>query len=169
MDISVIIVNYNVKEFLQNLIPSIHKAARNLSCEIIVVDNASTDGSVEYISKKLPEVNLISNEKNIGFGAANNLAMLRAKGNFLLIINPDTIVSEDTLQKLLEFFKTKPQAGAAGCKILNPDGTLQLACRRSFPGPWTSFCKVTGLSTLFPRNRILARYNLNIPGREQNL
>ena len=76
------------------------------------------------------------------------------------MINPDTIVSEDTITKMIEFFNEHPDAGLAGCKILNPDGSLQLACRRSFPGPWTSFCKVTGLSTLFPNSKLFARYNL---------
>lgn len=160
MDLSIITVNYNVKEFLQNLIHSIHKAALNLSYEIIIVDNASSDGSVEFITEKFPEVTLIANEKNLGFGKANNQALKIAKGNYVLLINPDAIVSEDTFTKMISFFEGHPAVGLAGCKILNPDGTLQLACRRSFPGPWTSFCKVTGLSNLFPNSRLFARYNL---------
>ena len=83
-----------------------------------------------------------------------------AKGKFILLINPDTLVSEDTFAKMISFFEKNPEAGLAGCKILNPDGTFQLACRRSFPGPWTSFCKVTGLSSLFPNSKLFARYNL---------
>ncbi len=160
MDLSIITVNYNVKEFLQNLIHSIHKAAGSLTYEIIIVDNASSDGSVDFISQKFPEVKLIANDRNLGFGKANNQGLKIAKGNYILLINPDAIVSEDTFTNMISFFESHPSVGLAGCKILNPDGTLQLACRRSFPGPWTSFCKVTGLSNLFPNSRLFARYNL---------
>lgn len=160
MDLSIIIVNYNVKEFLQNLLHSIEKASQHLTKEIIIVDNASDDGSVEFIQEKFPQVRLIINNKNLGFGKANNIGLKEAKGNFILLINPDTLVAEDTFDKMINFFKNQPQVGLAGCKILNPDGTLQLACRRSFPGPWTSFTKVTGLSALFPKSKIFAKYNL---------
>uniref|UniRef100_A0A832G805 Glycosyltransferase n=1 Tax=Ignavibacterium album TaxID=591197 RepID=A0A832G805_9BACT len=160
IDLSIIIVNYNVKEFLKNLLHSIQKASQHLSIEIIVVDNASDDGSVEMIREKFPDVVLIANEKNLGFGKANNIGLKKAQGKYILLINPDTLVAEDTFIKLIEFFETHPEAGLAGCKILNPDGTLQLACRRSFPGPWTSFTKVTGLSSLFPKSKLFARYNL---------
>ncbi|MFA3784123.1 glycosyltransferase [Melioribacteraceae bacterium 4301-Me] len=160
IDLSIIIVNYNVKEFLLNLLDSIKKASVNLSIEIIIVDNASDDGSVELVKEKFPEVDFIVNKKNIGFGAANNLALAKARGKYFLLINPDTIVKEDTLYKMLIFFENNPQAGIAGCKVLNPDGSLQLACRRGFPGPWTSFTKVMGLSKLFPKSKLFARYNL---------
>ncbi len=160
MDLSVIIVNYNVKEFIYNLLPSIKKAGEGLSFEIIIVDNASSDGSVEYIRKDFPEVNLIALDQNLGFSKANNIGLKEAKGEFLLLLNPDTLLSEDTFRVMIDFFRANPGAGLAGCKILNPDGSLQLACRRSFPGPWTSFCKVTGLSTLFPKSKIFAQYNL---------
>ena len=160
LDLSIIIVNYNVKEFLQNLIHSIHKAAQNLQYEIIIIDNASSDGSVEFISEKFPGIQLIANSQNLGFGRANNQGLKIAKGKYFLLINPDSIVSEDTFIKMISFFESHPSVGLAGCKILNPDGTLQLACRRSFPGPWTSFCKVTGLSSLFPHSSLFARYNL---------
>ena len=154
MDLSIIIVNYNVKEFLQNLIHSIEKASSNLKKEIIIIDNASDDGSVDFIREKFPQIKLIANQKNLGFGKANNIGLKEATGKFILLINPDTIVAEDTFEKMIKFFELNPSAGLAGCKILNPDGTLQLACRRSFPGPWTSFTKVTGLSSLFPNSRI---------------
>ncbi|WP_337872292.1 glycosyltransferase [Ignavibacterium sp.] len=159
-DLSIIIVNYNVKEFLKNLLHSILKASQSLSTEIIVVDNASTDGSVEMLKEKFPDVKLIANKENLGFGKANNIGLKHATGKYILLINPDTLVAEDTFTKLIQFFQNHPEAGMVGCKILNPDGTLQLACRRSFPGPWTSFTKVTGLSTLFPKSKLFARYNL---------
>ncbi|MBP1682755.1 MAG: putative glycosyltransferase [Ignavibacteriaceae bacterium] len=160
MDLSIIIVNYNVKEFLQNLLHSIEKSSSNISKEIIVIDNASDDGSVEVIKEKFPSIKLIENKINFGFGKANNQGLAIAKGKYILFINPDCIVSEDTLDKMISFFESHTECGLAGCKILNSDGTLQLACRRSFPGPWTSFTKVTGLSNLFPKSRIFARYNL---------
>jgi GT2 family glycosyltransferase len=160
MDLSIIIVNYNVKEFIQNLLHSVFKSGCNLKYEIIIIDNASDDGSAEFINEKFLDVNLIVNNKNIGFGKANNIGLSAAKGKYILLINPDTLIREDTLEKMISFFEKNPDAGLAGCKILNPDGSLQLACRRSFPGPWTSFCKVTGLSSLFPNSRLFARYNL---------
>ena len=160
MDLSIIIVNYNVKEFLQNLIHSIEKASSNLTKEIIIIDNASDDGSVDFIKEKFPQIKLIANQTNLGFGKANNIGLKQATGKYILLINPDTLVAEDTFEKMIQFFESNKNIGLAGCKILNPDGTLQLACRRSFPGPWTSFTKVTGLSNLFPNSKIFARYNL---------
>lgn len=167
IDLSIIIVNYNVKEFLLNLLDSILISAKNISSEIIVVDNASDDGSVEILRERFPNVKLIANKINVGFGSANNQAMKIAAGNYFLLINPDTIVREDTFSKMIEFFEKTPQVGIAGCKVLNPDGTLQLACRRSFPGPWTSFTKVIGLSRLFPKSRVFARYNLTYLNENQ--
>jgi hypothetical protein len=166
LDLSIVIVNYNVKEFLQNLLHSIEKASSNISKEIIIIDNASDDGSVEVIKDKFPSTKLIENKINVGFGKANNQGLEIARGEHILFINPDCIVSEDTFDKLITFFESNPNCGLAGCKILNSDGSLQLACRRSFPGPWTSFTKVTGLSGLFPNSKIFARYNLTY--RDEN-
>lgn len=160
MNLSIIIVNYNVKHFLKNLIDSILKSINKIKFEIIVVDNASTDGSVEEIKSSFPFIKLIENKINVGFGAANNQALKISKGDFIVLINPDAIVKTSTFNILLEFFSTHPEAGMVGCKVLNPDGSLQLACRRSFPGVWTSFTKVTGLSTLFPKSKLFAKYNL---------
>lgn len=168
MDLSIIIVNYNVKEFLQNLLTSLSKAVANLSAEIIIVDNGSDDGSIEMLNEKFPGVTLISSKINLGFSKANNLGLKIATGKFLLLLNPDTIVQEDTFEKLIQFFNENQDAGMVGCKILNPDGTLQLACRRSFPGPWTSFCKVSGLSSLFPKSKLFARYNLTYLDENQS-
>ena len=160
VDLSIIIVNFNVKEFIQNLLHSIEKATADIEAEVIIVDNASTDGSVEFIKERFPKVKLIANENNLGFSKANNIGLKLAQGEFILLLNPDTLVGEDTFLKMIEFFKEHPKAGLAGCKVLKPDGTFYLPCRRSFPGPWTSFCKVTGLSNLFPNNKLFARYNL---------
>jgi len=160
MDLSVIIVNFNVKEFLEQSLTSIKKACHNIVAEIIVVDNASSDGSVELIRQKFPDVMLIANPENVGFARANNQAIRQAKGDYILLINPDTIVQEDTFLTILDFFAHHPECGMVGCKILNPDGSLQLPCRRSFPTPWVAFTKISGLSRLFPRSRIFGRYNL---------
>ena len=124
MDLSIIIVNYNVKEFLQNLLHSVEKASSKLSKEIIVIDNASDDGSIEIIRDKFPSVTLIENKNNIGFGRANNQGLALAKGEYILFINPDCIVSEDTFDKMIYFFKEHQDCGLAGCKILNSDGSL---------------------------------------------
>ncbi len=159
-ELSIIIVNYNVKQFLENLIVSIKKAASNIRHEIIVIDNASDDGSVEMLNEKFSNVNLIVNKENKGFGVANNQGLKIAKGKYILLINPDTIVKEDTFTKLIEFLDANQNIGMATCKVLNNDGSLQLACRRSFPGPWTSFTKVSGLSKLFPQSKLFAKYNL---------
>lgn len=160
MDLSIIIVNYNVREFLDNALVSIFKAAKDLSHEIIVVDNASDDGSVELLRSKFPGVKLIANSTNLGFASANNAALRQAKGKYILLINPDTIVQEDTFLVMIDFFEKNPDVGMAGCKILNPNGTLQIACRRSFPTPMVAFTKIIGLSSLFPNSRIFSRYNL---------
>jgi len=159
-DISVIIVNYNVREFLRQSLLSLRKALQNLAAEIFVVDNASNDGSVEMVRQEFPEVELIANRDNVGFAAANNQALRQAHGRFVVLLNPDTIVQEDTFTAIQAFFAQQPATGMVGCKVLNPDGTLQLACRRSFPTPWIAFTRLSGLSRLFPKNRRFGRYNL---------
>ncbi len=166
MDLSVIIVNYNVRPFLENALVAIRRALQGIDGEIIVVDNASDDGSAEMVAR-FPDVQLIQNSENIGFSRANNIAIRRSRGNLLLLINPDTVVQEDTLRVMMRFFDTHPDAGLAGCKILNPDGTFQLPCRRSFPTPWVAFTKVFGLSALFPRTRLFGRYNLTYLSPEE--
>ncbi|MEK7264398.1 MAG: glycosyltransferase [Bacteroidota bacterium] len=161
MELSVIIVNYNVRIFLENALISIQKAMSGIDGEIFVVDNASNDGSAEMLKNKFSSVHLIENEKNLGFAKANNLALKNTSGKFILLINPDTIVQEDTLSVMLNYFKENPNVGLGGCKVLNPDGTLQLACRRSFPSPWVAFTKIVGLSNIFPQTKIFGKYNLS--------
>ncbi|MBK7256575.1 MAG: glycosyltransferase [Ignavibacteriae bacterium] len=160
MDLSVIIVNYNVRQFLENALTSIGRALEGLTGEIIVVDNASDDGSAAMVRAKFPAVRLIESAENLGFARANNLALREARGRHLLLINPDTIVQEDTCRVMVDFLDAHPEVGLAGCKILNPDGSFQLPCRRSFPTPWVAFTKTVGLSSLFPRSRMFGRYNL---------
>lgn len=159
IDISIVIVNYNVKDFLEQCLISIFKAKRNFSLEIFVVDNASTDGSVDYLSPIFTNVKFISSTENLGFSKANNIAIKQATGKYLLILNPDTILAEDTLEAMYNYMEQHPEVGISGCKVLNSDGTFQVACRRGFPTPWTSFCKLFGLQKLFPKSKLFARYN----------
>ena len=165
--LSVIIVNYNVREFLHHALTSVRKAMKGIRGEIIVVDNASDDGSVEMIRTRFPDVQLIVNKSNLGFATANNIALRRARGEFLLLLNPDTVVQEDSMKVMLRFFDENPDAGIAGCKILNPDGSLQLPCRRSFPTAWVAFTKVSGLSSVFPGSRLFGKYNLTYLSSEE--
>lgn len=165
--ISVIIVSYNVRNYLQQTLNSLQRALRPFPYEIIVVDNASDDGSAAYVRARFPEVRLIANSVNVGFARGNNQALQQASGDYLVLINPDTIAQEDTFVRLVEFMQANPDAGMVGCKILNPDGSLQLACRRSFPTPWVAFTRLTGLSYLFPKTRLFGRYNLTYLPEDQ--
>jgi len=162
MDISIIIVNYNVREFLRGALESVKRslAFGKLTGEVFVVDNASRDGSAEMIRLEFPGVQLIALDENIGFGRANNLAMREANGDYLLILNPDTILGEDTLRVMVDFMRLHPKAGVSGCKLLNADGSFQISCRRGFPTPWASFTKLFGLSSFFPNSPRFAQYNL---------
>ena len=117
VDISIVIVNYKVKEYVSNLLSSIRKAASNYAVQVFVVDNDSGDDSVLYLRKRHPDVSYIANKDNLGFGKANNQAIKQAKGDFTLIINPDTLVSEDTFSSLIAHMNAHPDCGAAGCKI----------------------------------------------------
>lgn len=160
MKLSIIIVNYNVKAFLQQALASIYKATQNIETEIFVVDNHSVDGSVELIEQEYSEVTLIVNSENLGFAKANNLALKQASGDYIWLLNPDTLIQEDTAEKLIEVMERDRSIGMLGCKILNDDGSLQLACRRSFPTPWVAFTKLLGLAKLFPKSKLFGRYNL---------
>jgi GT2 family glycosyltransferase/lipopolysaccharide/colanic/teichoic acid biosynthesis glycosyltransferase len=168
MDLSVIIVNYNVRQFLENSLTSVLRAMEGIQGEIIVVDNASDDGSAGMVRTKFPQVRLITNATNAGFARANNIALKEASGDFILLINPDTIVQEDTFRVMIRFLRDHPDVGLAGCKILNPDGSFQLPCRRSFPTPWVAFTKIFGLSALFPSSRLFGQYNLTYLDPDQS-
>jgi O-antigen biosynthesis protein len=168
MELSVIIVNYNVRHFLENSLNSIKKSIGKIDAEIFVVDNASDDNSVEMLKEKFPDVHIIANQTNLGFAAANNIALAQSTGKFLALINPDSVIQEDTFTSLIGFLERDKNAGMVGCKILNPDGTLQLACRRSFPTPWTALTKVIGLASLFPSSRIFGKYNLTYRNPDQS-
>lgn len=160
--ISVVIVNYNVKDFLVQCLSSLMASLQGIPSEIIVVDNNSTDGSVEYARERYPQVQYICLETNIGFGRANNKGFaiaLEHGAEYILCLNPDTLVSEDTMSIMLQYMNEHQEVGLGGCKLLNADGTFQLSCRRGFPTPWASFTKIFGLQWLFPRSPLFARYN----------
>ena len=160
MDLSVVIVNYNVKYFLEQSLISIRKSAAGLETEYFVVDNASDDGSVEYLRENFPEVRLIANRQNVGFGCANNQALKLTSGKYLLIVNPDTLLGENSLKPLIEFLETNPEVGAVGPKVVDRQGRFELGCRRGFPTPFAAFSKITGLAAVFPNSRLFAKYNL---------
>ncbi len=160
MELSVVIVSYNVSSFLDQALMTLKDAAHGIDHEVFVVDNASSDDSVSMVKNKHPRVKLIENTKNVGFARANNQALRIASGRFLLLLNPDTVLRRDTLKTMLSFFKNHPEAGISGCKVLNPDGTLQLACRRGFPTPGVAFFKMVGLSNIFPKSKTFGAYNL---------
>lgn len=158
MKLSVIIVSYNVKYHLEQCIRSVQKASEGLETDIWVVDNASSDGSVAYLQPIFPDVHFISNRENVGFSKANNQAIRESKGDYVLLLNPDTIVAEDTLKGCANFLDAHPKVGATGVRMLNADGTFAPESRRGLPTPFTSFCKMTGLASLYPKSRIFGKY-----------
>ncbi|MBA7511225.1 hypothetical protein ES705_03216 [subsurface metagenome] len=160
IDISIVIVNYNVKAFLEQCLMAIERARHNLKIEIFVVDNSSVDGSQAMVKKGFPYVHLIENKENIGFSKANNQALRLAKGKYVLILNPDTLIQEDTLTTLKDFLDKHSKTGAVGCKLINPDGSFQAGSRRGFPTPWVAFTRISGLSKIFPRIRLFGQYNM---------
>lgn len=160
MHLSVIIVNYNVKHFLEQCLYSVKKACKGIDAEIIVTDNNSTDGSRALLEPAFPEVHFIWNDSNVGFARANNQALEQAKGDFILFLNPDTILPEDCIEKSLQFFKTHVDAGALGIRMIDGSGKFLKESKRAFPSPLTSLFKLTGLTYLFPHSRIFGRYHL---------
>ncbi len=159
-DISVIIVNYNVRDLVDNCISSVMKASGDFNVEIFMVDNNSIDGSADHIRTKYESVIVIENEQNIGFSKANNIALRRARGKYILILNPDTLLEENTFHKMTDFCREHPYAGAVTSKLILADGKLDSACRRSFPTPGVAIPRMLGLSRLFPKSKMFARYNL---------
>jgi len=170
MVISVIIVSYQVKYFLEQCLFSVEKALEGIGeTEIIVVDNHSQDGSVEYLLPKFPTVKFLVQTENLGFSRANNRALTQAKGKYILFLNPDTILPEDFFQICLSFMDKTPGIGAAGFRMIDGSGRFLRESRRGFPTPWTSFCKLSGLTALFPHSRLLAGYYLGHLPENQTL
>ena len=161
MKLSVIIVNYNVKHFLEQCLHSVYKTARGIETEIFVVDNNSVDGSAQLIREKFPELQFIENKENVGFSKANNQAIRKAKGKYILLLNPDTVVEEDTFSKVIDFMDNHPDAGGLGVKMIDGKGAFLPESKRGLPTPWVAFYKMFGLSKLFPGSRKFGKYHLS--------
>jgi GT2 family glycosyltransferase len=160
LKLSVIIVNYNVRWFLTQCLDAVQRAMQLIEGEVIVIDNHSSDDSVAHIQKQFPDVLIIANTENLGFSKANNLGIQQAKGKYVLLLNPDTVVAEDTFQKCLQFMDTHPEAGALGVRMIDGSGRFLPESKRGLPTPFTAFCKAFGLSALFPRSKQFNRYHL---------
>lgn len=159
--LSVIIVNYNAKNLLKNCIDSIYKSNNKINFEIIVIDNASQDGSRQLITNLYKDVKWIQNDKNVGFAAANNKAIINSRGKYCLLLNNDTIVLEKAFDKLVDFIEKHNEAGAVGPRVLNEDGTLQRSCRRGLPNAINSFGYFTKLYKIFPKSKALGSYAMS--------
>jgi len=161
MKLSIIIVNYNVKYFLEQCLHSVRKACIPVgNSEIFVVDNNSVDGSAEMVREKFPEINLVANDRNKGFSYANNQAIKIAKGEYVLLLNPDTIVEEDTFEKIVKFMDEHPDAGGLGVKMLDGKGNFLPESKRGLPTPKVAFYKMFGLSRIFPKSKTFNKYHL---------
>ncbi|MGC8865400.1 MAG: glycosyltransferase [Bacteroidales bacterium] len=158
MKLSVIIVNYNVEHFLEQCLHSVRKACEGIESEIWVVDNASADGSLRMLREKFPEVKVIANKENVGFARANNQAIRAARGEYILLLNPDTVVEEDTFMLTLTFMDEHPEAGGLGVKMVDGKGRFLRESKRGLPTPGTALYKIIGLASLFPRSPVFARY-----------
>lgn len=158
MKLSVVIVNYNVKFFLEHCLYSVQRAVADIDAEVFIVDNNSVDGSVQMLKSKFPDFTLIENKENVGFAKANNQAMRIAKGEYILLLNPDTVVEEDTFSKCIEFMDFHPDCGGLGVKMIDGHGKILKESKRGFPTPWASFCKMSGLTSLFPHSKRYAQY-----------
>ncbi len=169
MKLSVIIVNYNVRYFLEQCLISVHKAIENIEAEVFVVDNCSSDRSVEMVKTTFPNVKLIANKENVGFSKANNQAILQSSGEYILLLNPDTIVEEDTFEKCIAFMDNTPDAGGLGVKMIDGHGKFLPESKRGLPTPATAFYKIFGFSTLFPKSKKFSKYHLGyLPENEIN-
>lgn len=167
MKLSIVIVNYNVKYFLEQCLHSVLKACRELDTEILIVDNNSVDGSVQMIRKKFPEVHLIENKDNKGFSKANNQAIRKSRGEYVLLLNPDTLVEDDTLTKIVQYMDKHPEAGGLGVKMLDGKGKFLPESKRGLPSPSVAFFKIFGLSRLFPKSHIFGKYHLSYLDKDQ--
>lgn len=160
VDLSVVILNYNTKDLTRTCLTTL-LASRlgQYTMEVIVCDNGSEDGSADMIAEEFPHVILVKNGKNLGFAAGNNPGIRRAKGRFVLLLNTDTEMHSDTLRVMIDFMDRNPDAGAATCKLLLPDGSMDPACHRGFPTPWVSLTYLLKLEKLFPKTKLFGEYH----------
>lgn len=159
-DVSIVIVNYNVKAYLANLLDSIKKGSTGLNVQVIVIDNASIDGSIDYVEKRHPENIYIRNKKNLGFGRANNQSIDLIDSPYTLLLNPDTIIQENTLSTLIEFMNSNRKVGLATCRLLNADGSYSNDAIRNVPNLWSALMRILGITELFPNSKFAGSYFL---------
>ncbi|WP_018758677.1 glycosyltransferase family 2 protein [Paenibacillus terrigena] len=160
MDLSIIILNYNTRQLTLDCLQSVYASTTSYRYEVILIDNNSSDDSVEHLQRHYPSTHLIANQENVGFSRANNQGMLVAQGRYILLLNSDTIVESETFEIMLQFMDSHPEVGTSGCKLILPDGSLDKACRRGFPTPSASFYYAFGLSRMFPNNPRFNQYQL---------
>jgi len=158
MKLSVVIVNYNVKYYLEQCLCSLYRAIDNLSAEILVVDNASMDDSEAYITERFPNITYIYNKENLGFARANNIAIRQSRGEYVLLLNPGTIVGEDALKASVDFMDVHEDAGAVGVRMLGAQGRRAMESRRGLPTPMVSFFKMLGFCNRWPHHRLFGKY-----------
>ncbi|HSD08409.1 glycosyltransferase family 2 protein [Flavobacterium sp.] len=167
MQLSVIILNYNVRYFLELCVLSVDSALKNIDSEIIVVDNNSSDDSCEMIKRRFPNVRLIQNDHNLGFPKGNNIGVAHANGDYICILNPDTVVAEDTFEKVLAFAKNTQNLGIIGVKLIDGAGNFLPESKRGIPTPWVAFTKVTSLYKLFPKSKLFNQYYAQHVSKDQ--
>lgn len=158
MQLSVIILNYNVRYFLELCVLSVQKAIQNIDAEIIVIDNDSSDDSCAMMKERFPNVKLIVNSENFGFPKGNNIGVAEAKGEFVCILNPDTVVAEDTFTEVLAFAEKHDDLGIIGCKLIDGTGNYLPESKRGIPTPWVAFTKIFGLYKTFPKSKLFNQY-----------
>lgn len=158
MDFSIVIVSFNTKELLADCLKSVLAAAKNLKVEIFVSDNNSHDGTAKMVKENFPAVNLIANKTNLGFSKANNIAIRKCRGKYLLVLNPDTRIMADTLVKMQGYMENHQDVGIATCRVELPNGELDPDCRRHFPTPWRAFSHFSGLAKIFRGSKVFDQY-----------
>ena len=168
MQLSVIIVNYNVKNLLRDCLLSVKKAAHSIDTEIIVVDNASTDGSIQMLQSEFKEIKLIVNTKNLGFSKANNQGLAQAQGQYILLLNPDTLINKNTFEDCLNFSTQTNNCGGIGVKMLDANNQFLKESKRGFPTPWASLCRLIFINKLFPNSALLNGYYLGHLSNDEN-
>ena len=166
-DLSVVIVSYNVRYYLEQCLRSVFASRQALDIEVFVVDNNSSDNSVSYLQERFPEVHFIANTENVGFSRANNQAIRQAQGRYVLLLNPDTIITESTLSDCITYLDQHPEVGATGVSMYGSNGRFAWESRRGVPTPWTSFCKMVGLCALFPHSHVFGRYHMRYLDRTE--
>ena len=168
MQLSIIIVNYNVKYFAEQCLYTVINASKNIDTEVIVIDNNSTDGSRDFFNGKFADVHFIWNVENVGFSKANNIALQQTTGKYVLFLNPDTLVPEDCFEKCISFFESTKDIGALGIRMIDGTGKFLKESKRGFPTLLTSFFKLSGLAGLFPNSKIFASYYAGHLSENQN-